>query len=114
MNQGMTESKDNLLDLTSESYRYWQKHLAGSPPLLELPTDRLRKSLIRSETITHTICLSESLMKSLQALSNRQEVSLFVTLLAAFKVLLYRYTDRPDLLVGSPRHDINDLFHRIG
>ena len=102
MNQGMTESKDNLLDLTSESYRYWQQQLAGSPPLLELPTDKLRQSLIGSETSTHTIYLSESLMKSLQALSNRQEVSLFVTLLAAFKVLLYRDTDRPDLLVGSP------------
>ena len=109
MNQGMTESKDNLLDLTSESYRYWQKHLAGSPPLLELPTDKLRQSLIRSATSTHNVYLSESLMKSVQALADGQEVSLFVTLLAAFKVLLYRYTDRPDLLVGSPspRRDLD-------
>jgi amino acid adenylation domain-containing protein len=111
MNQAMTESKANSLDLTSESYRYWQQHLAGSPPLLELPTDKLRQSLIASKTSTHNVYLSASLMESLQALSNSQEVSLFVTLLAAFQVLLYRYTDRQDILVGSPimRRDLDGL-----
>jgi amino acid adenylation domain-containing protein len=111
MNQAMTESKDNLLDLTGESFRYWQQHLAGSPPLLELPTDKLRQSLVASATSTQNVYLSGSLMESLQTLSSRQDVSLFVTLLTAFKVLLYRYTDRPDILVGAPisGRDLDEL-----
>ena len=46
--------------------------------------------------------LSSSLLKSLNALSRAEGVTLFMTLLAAFKVLLYRYTGQKDIVVGSP------------
>lgn len=80
---------------------YWQQKLAGIPELLELPTDRPRPAVqsFRGETQFFTIELDIS--EALVRLSQQQEVTLFMLLLTAFKVLLYRYTNQPDIVVGS-------------
>jgi surfactin family lipopeptide synthetase A len=85
-----------------ELISYWQQQLAGSPPLLELPTDKPRKSSQTFKTATQQIFLPASLVASLQQLSQQQNVEIFVTLLTVFKILIYRYADRQDILIGSP------------
>ncbi|MEG4517834.1 MULTISPECIES: amino acid adenylation domain-containing protein [unclassified Microcoleus] len=81
---------------------YWKQQLEGAPPLLELPADRPRPPIQTSEGATQSLLLSFELTAALKNLSQREDVTLFMTLLAAFKTLLYRYTGRTDLLVGSP------------
>jgi non-ribosomal peptide synthetase component F len=81
---------------------YWQQKLADSPPLLALPTDRPRLSrpTYQGGHVTHS--LPTELGQALKSLSQQQGVTLFMLLLAAFKILLYRYTQQTDILVGTP------------
>ncbi|MFB2919272.1 MULTISPECIES: amino acid adenylation domain-containing protein, partial [Aerosakkonema] len=81
---------------------YWQQKLTGMPALLELPTDRPRPAVqsFRGETLFFTI--ESDISEALVNLSQQQGVTLFILLLTAFKVLLYRYTNQPDIVVGSP------------
>jgi amino acid adenylation domain-containing protein len=82
---------------------YWKQQLAGDLPVLELPKDQSRKT---GETnhpgAHHKINLSGETGKALRTLSQKENVTLFMTLLAAFNTLLHRYTGQEDLLVGSP------------
>ena len=81
---------------------YWQKQLAGITPLLELPTDRPRPPVISYAGKKQYLELPKSLTKDLKKLSQREESTLFMMLLAAFEILLYRYSGQPDIVVGSP------------
>ena len=80
---------------------YWKERLAGASTVLELPADRPRPRLQTYRGVQPTFAYSKSLTESLKALSQREGVTLFMTLLAAFDVLLYRYTGQEDLLVGT-------------
>ncbi|HEY9801061.1 MAG TPA: amino acid adenylation domain-containing protein [Leptolyngbyaceae cyanobacterium] len=81
---------------------YWKQQLGGDLPVLELPTDRPRPAIQTDRGATQSFTLSESLTAALKNLSQQQGVTLFMTLLAAFKVLLHRYTQQDDILVGTP------------
>jgi amino acid adenylation domain-containing protein len=81
---------------------YWREHLAGAPPLLTLPTDHPRPPLPTYQGAYRSLELPQALSKSLKTLSHQEGGTLFMTLLAAFKVLLYRYTGQEDVLVGTP------------
>jgi amino acid adenylation domain-containing protein len=81
---------------------YWKRRLEGAPTVLELPTDRPRPPVKTANGATRTFCLSENLSAALKGLSRREEVTLFMTLLAAFQTLLYRYTGQDYVLVGVP------------
>ncbi|MFW5762801.1 MAG: amino acid adenylation domain-containing protein [Coleofasciculus sp.] len=81
---------------------YWRHQLEGSPPLLELPTDRTRPPVQTFRGATQSFILPKALTEALKELSKQEDVTLFMTLLAAFKTLLYRYTGQNDILVGSP------------
>lgn len=85
-----------------EQVDYWRRQLAGLPPLLELPTDFPRPDRQRFEGRTVKRLLPERLSASLQALCGRRDTTLFTGLLAAFTLLLSRYTGRTDIVVGSP------------
>ena len=80
---------------------YWRRQLGGSLPM-ELPTDRPRPAVQAFRGVTQSLALSNALTEALKALSHQEGVTLFVTLLAAFKTLLYRYTGQGDISVGSP------------
>ncbi|HEY9781103.1 MAG TPA: amino acid adenylation domain-containing protein [Leptolyngbyaceae cyanobacterium] len=80
---------------------YWRSHLADLT-ILNLPTDRPRRANQTYQGATQNLELSNSLTASLEALSQQQGVTLFMTLLAAFQTLLYRYTGQSDIAVGSP------------
>ncbi len=81
---------------------YWQQQLASAPALLSLPTDRPRPSVQTFTGAYQEFALSVELTNGLTQLSQQQGATLFMTLLAAFDTLLYRYTGVADILVGSP------------
>jgi acyl carrier protein len=81
---------------------YWRRQLAAAPITLELPTDRPRPALQTFRGRTQALLLPEALSGALKALSQQEGVTLFMTLLAAFKVLLFRYTGQDDIVVGTP------------
>ncbi|MBE9212893.1 amino acid adenylation domain-containing protein [Plectonema cf. radiosum LEGE 06105] len=81
--------------------KYWQKNLANYPPLLALPTDYPRPPVQRFRGAREFFALSQDLSKALKNLSQGQNTTLFMTLLAAFKILLYRYSNQEDILIGS-------------
>ena len=89
-------------NVLSSQLSYWKKKLENRPLLLALPTDHPRPSVqsYRGNTISFEI--SPSLSASLKEISRREGVTLFMTLLAVFKVLLFRHTGQRDLLVATP------------
>jgi amino acid adenylation domain-containing protein len=89
-------------EVLAEQLSYWRGQLAGAPPALELPTDRPRPAVQSFKGAYEAFSLSEELSDALKQLCQREGVTLFVTLLAAFQTLLYRYTGQEDIVVGSP------------
>ena len=85
-----------------EGLAYWKKQLAGIPERLELPTDRPRPAMqtFRAEAC-HTLLSAEQTAK-LKRFSQEHQATLYMTLLAAFGVLLSRYSGQDDIVVGSP------------
>ncbi|WP_221643002.1 non-ribosomal peptide synthetase, partial [Nostoc sp. 2RC] len=83
-------------------WSYWQKQLAGELPVLNLPTDRPRPAIQTYQGASFSYQLSAELTQQLQDFSRKRGVTLYMTLLTAFQVLLYRYTGQEDFLVGSP------------
>ncbi|NER81866.1 MAG: AMP-binding protein, partial [Leptolyngbya sp. SIO1D8] len=80
---------------------YWKQQLENAPPLLQFPTDRPRPPIQTYRGARQSFLLPESLTKVLKAISQKAESTLFMTLLSAFKILLYRYSGQEDIVVGS-------------
>lgn len=85
-----------------EQLAYWKKQLGGKLPALDLPTDRPRPPVQTFNGDYEKFTLAETLTQALRNLSTRENVTLYMTLLAAFKTLLHRYTGQGDILIGSP------------
>ena len=81
---------------------YWKQQLGTEIPLLELPADRVRPAKLSHRGERAGLELPTDLSLQIRDLSRREGATLFVTLLAAFNVLLYRYTSHTDLVVGTP------------
>ncbi len=88
---------------------YWKKQLGGTLPVLDLPSDRVRPPLQSFRGARHIVQFPAMLNQKLQRLGQRERVTLFMTMLAAFKVLLYRYTGQEDVIVGSPIANRNQV-----
>jgi len=92
--------------LESESFdeqlAYWKGQLGNELPTLELPTDFPRKRSRSSFGAIESLLLSHALTRALKALGQREDVTTFMIFLAAFKVLLYRYSGQQEILIGSP------------
>ncbi len=80
---------------------YWRRQLEGAAPVLELPTDWPRPKTQSFKGATHTFVLPSALTESLKALSRREGVTLFMTLLAAYQTLLGRLSGQEDIIVGG-------------
>ena len=89
-------------DVLATQMAYWKQHLAGAPALLNFPTDRPRPAAQKFQGETQTLVLSGALAESLKILSRRQGATLFMTLLAALKTLLFRYSGLTD--IAGRRH----------
>jgi surfactin family lipopeptide synthetase A len=86
----------------ADDLAYWQAQLAGAPPVLELPTDRPRPAIrgVRGAAVDHAI--PAPIARATRAFAQREAVSEFMTLLAAYAVLLARHSGQADVVIGSP------------
>lgn len=86
----------------SSSQAYWQSRLANPPLPLEFPTDRTRPSIQTYNGASVDFVLPKSLVQQLSSRAKEEKTTLFMLVFAAFNVLIYRYTGREDILIGSP------------
>ncbi|HYQ59439.1 MAG TPA: condensation domain-containing protein, partial [Desulfatiglandales bacterium] len=89
-------------DVLERQLSYWRKQLGRNLPVQELPSDHMRPVIKTERGSTASFRLSRELTESLRALSLTKGATLFMAVLAAFKVLLSRYTGQDDVVVGSP------------
>ncbi|MBW4592770.1 MAG: amino acid adenylation domain-containing protein [Brasilonema angustatum HA4187-MV1] len=80
---------------------YWKKQLGNNLPVLQLPTDRPRAEVKTNPCATQSFIIPFKESKALQTLARQEGVTLFMTLLAGFQVLLQRYTSQDDIVVGT-------------
>ncbi|HSU17559.1 non-ribosomal peptide synthetase [Longimicrobium sp.] len=81
---------------------WWRGHLAPAPALLALPTDHPRPAVQSYRGALHRFALSARLAEGLEALARREGASLYMVLLAAWQVLLARYSGQEQVVVGGP------------
>ena len=102
-------NQNNFLSSTSQGkIHYWQKQLANIAPLIDFPTDRSRsvisnldiKNNYQANSGQELIGLSQALNLALNQVAKERQVPVAVVLLSAFHVLLYRYTNQEDIVVG--------------
>jgi amino acid adenylation domain-containing protein len=89
-------------ELLERQLAYWRASLDGSPPLLDLPTDRPRREVRGHAGANLPLELSPELSQGLVRLSRTARATLFMTLLAAYQLLLARYSGQEDVVVGCP------------
>jgi len=96
------ETGQRLLD-------YWVQKLTGAPPLLDIPTDHPRTAHGNHRGESRTLQLPPKLTTALTELCRREGGTLFMGLLAAFKLLLVRLSGQEDIVVGTPMAGRNDV-----
>ncbi|MGD2146471.1 MAG: amino acid adenylation domain-containing protein [Anaerolineae bacterium] len=89
-------------EVLEEQLAYWRQQLAGARGVLELPTDYARPAVQSYRGAARSTVLRKGLMGALRKLAQQEGATLFMTLLAAFKVLLCRLTGETDIVVGTP------------
>jgi amino acid adenylation domain-containing protein len=89
-------------EVLSTQLSYWKQQLSGELPVLQLPADRPRPTVTTFTGAKQYFTFSKTLTDALNQFSQREDATLFMTLLAAFNTLLYHYTDQEDILIGSP------------
>jgi amino acid adenylation domain-containing protein len=88
-------------DVLKKQLDYWREQLQGAPPVLDLPSDRLRPKTPSFLGAYVSVPLPPELARALKELSQREGVTLFMTLLAGFQVLLSRYSRQEQIVVGT-------------
>ncbi|APR77523.1 Malonyl CoA-acyl carrier protein transacylase [Minicystis rosea] len=85
-----------------EQLAYWRSALEGAPSAIELPTDRPRPKVQSFRGATRHFVLPTELTAAVKELARREGATLYMTLLAAYDVLLHRYSGQDDIVVGTP------------
>jgi amino acid adenylation domain-containing protein len=93
--------RECLTEVIEEQLSYWRQKLLGAPTVLELPGDRPRLTSRSYQGDAHYQRLPAALTQSLRDLSKQEGVTLFMTLLAGFQILLHKYTAQQDIVVGT-------------
>ncbi|MCP5102652.1 MAG: amino acid adenylation domain-containing protein, partial [bacterium] len=101
-------------EVLEKQLSYWRELLSGELPILELPADRQRPAVSTYRGNIQFMRITESLTAELAELSRRERCSLFMSLLAIFNLLLYRYSGQDEIMVGSPianrnRAEVEDM-----
>ena len=81
---------------------YWKGRIGTDIPRLELPTDRPRPAVQTFKGAAHSVTFSAELSDAVNRISRRENATVFMTMMAALKALLSRYTGQQDIVVGSP------------
>lgn len=85
-----------------QDWEYWKNQLRGELPVLNLPTDRPHPAVQTYGGDSQIVEVDGELLQKLRELAKAEKASLYRTMLAAFQVLLHRYTSQEDILVGTP------------
>jgi amino acid adenylation domain-containing protein len=96
------QSETLVGEIVEQQLTYWRQQLAGAPPILELPTDHPRPPAQTFQGATKSFLLPLHVSEGLKALGKQDDATFFMVLLAAFRVLLHRYTRENDIVIGSP------------
>ena len=96
------QQQQNETNSIEQQYDYWKDKLGGELPVLNLPADFPRPAELDYLGDTCGLSLNAELIAGLEAVANRSQCSLFVVLLATYQLLLHKYTQQDDLLVGCP------------
>ena len=96
-----SEWAEPMIEVMERQLDYWKARLADAPTL-ELPTDKPRPAVQSFHGATQQFSLPLDLAEGLNALSRREGVTLFMTLVAAFQILLHRYSGQDDIVIGTP------------
>ena len=89
-------------DEYKKDLEYWRHRLDGAPFVLDFPTDFPRPPIQNFRGARVYVSYPKSLLDGLKELSRREGVTMFMTLMAAFKTLIYRYTSQHDVLISTP------------
>ncbi|MEM7595539.1 MAG: condensation domain-containing protein, partial [Cyanobacteria bacterium P01_A01_bin.83] len=85
-----------------QQWDYWQQKLAGELPVLNLPTDKPRPPIQTYNGVSHYFSLNEELSQGIRELAKKTGATPYATVLAAFQVLLLRYTSQSEIVLGCP------------
>ncbi|MEZ4692410.1 MAG: condensation domain-containing protein, partial [Ignavibacteria bacterium] len=88
-------------EVLDNKLNYWKEKLNGTEPL-QLPTDFARPAVQSKKGANANFNIDKKLTESLLKFSRQNDVTLFMTLLSAYNVMLYRYSGQEDFTVGSP------------
>ncbi|WP_071189193.1 condensation domain-containing protein [Trichormus sp. NMC-1] len=89
-------------DINDKQLNYWKQQLSNSAALLNLSTDKPRPAIQTFIGKKEFFTIPAEIKAEVKKLNQQEGVTLFMTLLAVFKTLLYCYTEQEDILVGSP------------
>jgi hypothetical protein len=103
-------------DVFEKQLSYWKDTLSGNLSPIQLPTDKPRPSFQTFAGRRYLKVIPSSLLQQLHQLSRNHSVTFFMTLLASFQTLLYRYSDSQDILVGTPiaNRNLSEIENLIG
>src|SRR5436309_1745516 len=95
--------RENLQgEVLDEQLEYWRKQLGGELPVVELPGDHVRPAVRSYRGAQQELRVSREVTEKLKQVSQKEGATLFMTLLAAFDVLLARYSGQEERVVGTP------------
>ncbi len=102
--------------LLARQLAFWQRELSGAPVVLTLPTDRQRPAVQSYRGTRRRQRMDPALLAAVKAFSRAHDATLYMTMLAAWQVLLHRYSGQEDIVVGSPlaNRDAPELEPLIG
>src|SRR5262249_54360196 len=89
-------------ELLEKHLKYWRETLAGAPMLLELPTDHPRPAAQSFRGARQFVKCPDGMLDNFKHLGRQEGTTLFMTMLAAFGTLLYRWSGQEDMLIGTP------------
>lgn len=89
-------------DSGERMFGFWKEHLAGAPSALDLPTDRPRPAVQTFNGATYGFQFGAELTEAVDALSRKNNVTLFTSLLSAYNILMHRYCQQEDIVIGVP------------
>ena len=107
--------REQLTDeVLTKELDYWKTHLAGAPPLLQLPLARPRPAFQRSGEASATLTMDQAQADALRKLSRAEGVTTFMTVAAAFALVLSRHSGQDEIVIGTPvagrnRREVEEL-----
>lgn len=105
--------KENQLEAHKD---FWTKQFEGEIPVLQLPEDKIRPEVQTYNGRLIKTRISTTIVNKLKHQINEEGATLFISLLTVVKILLHRYTNAEDIIIGSPiaNREHADLENQIG